>query len=271
MSAEQDITLDEKRVYGSKEGSTPVFVATGVGLARVEVSADLVGEFALARRGDTRDVVGSEGRLAVAAEDALVATGDGFAETGFGPASAVGFDDGLIAAGEGRVARHDGSDWATLAEIEDVRAISGGMCAAAGGVFRFDGGHVGLDGVRDLSTDGEVLAATGDGLYYLANGWMDSLGGGFRAVAADGDRAYAAADDGTLYRRDDGDWVDADAPGDVADVTLADDAVYAVTTGGTFLANAEDGRSSEARDAEPHGGWRDRMLGLPEARRIAVP
>jgi hypothetical protein len=258
MSAEKDITLDEKRVYGSKEGSTPVFVATGAGLARVEVSADLVGEFGLARRGDTRDVVGSEGRLAVAAEDVLVGTGDAFAETGFGPADAVGFEDGLVAAGDGRVARHDGDAWVSLAAVDDVRVLAGEMLAAAGGVFRLDGDHVGLDDARDLSVDGEVLAATGDGLYWLGNGWMDALGGGFRAVAADGERAYAVADDGTCYRRADGAWTATDAPGDVADVTLADDAVYAVTTDGTFLANAGD-------------GWRDRRLGLPSARRIAVP
>ncbi|WP_255194854.1 HVO_0234 family beta-propeller protein [Halorarius litoreus] len=258
MSAEQDITLDEKRVYGSKEGSTPVFVATGTGLARVEVSADLVGEFGLARRGDTRDVVGSEGRLAVAADDALVGTGDDFAETGFGPAAAVGFDDGLVAAGEGRVARHDDGEWVTLADLDDVRAIAGGMCATKAGVFRLDGEHVGLDDARDLSTDGEVLAATGDGLYYLANGWMDALDGAFRAVAADGERAYAVAADGTLVAREDGEWVDTDVSGDVADVTLGLDAVYAVTTDGQFLVNAGD-------------GWRDRLLGLPEARRIAVP
>lgn len=257
MSAEQDITLDEKRVYGSKEGSTPVFVATGTGLARVEVSADLVGEFGLVRRGDVRDVTGSEGRLAVAAEDVLVGTGDDFAETEFGPATAVGFLDGIVAAGEGRVARYDG-EWTTLADLDDVRAIADGMCAAAGGVFRLDGDHVGLDDARDLSVDGEVLAATGDGLYYLANGWMDALDGAFRAVSSDGDRAYAVADDGTLFSRVDGEWTDSGAPGDVADVALADGAVYAVTTDGTFLANAGD-------------GWRDRMLGLPEARRLAVP
>ena len=256
MSAEQDITLDEKRVYGSKEGSTPVFVATGAGLARVEVSADLVGEFGLARRGDTRDVVGSEGRLAVAADDALVGTGEDFAETGFGPATAVGFLDGLVAAGDGRVARYDG-EWTTLADLDDVRAIADGMCAARAGVFRLDGDHVGLDDARDLSVDGEVLAATGDGLYYLANGWMPALDGGFRAVASDGDRAYAVGDDGTLYRRDD-EWVDTGVGGDVADVALGPDAVYAVTTDGQFLVDAGE-------------GWRDRMLGLPDVRRVAVP
>ncbi|WP_255151126.1 HVO_0234 family beta-propeller protein [Halorarius halobius] len=273
MSAEKDITLDEKRVYGAKAGSTPAFVATGAGLARVEVSADLVGEFSLVHRGDVRDVVGSEGRLAVAGDDALVGTGDGFEPTEFGPATAVGFHDGLVAAGAGRVARHDGDAWVDLAAVEDVRTIAGGMLAAAGGVVRLDGTHVGLDDARDVTTDGEILAATADGLYYLANGWMDALDGGFRAVAADGDRAYAVSDEGTLYRRTDDEWVDTGAPGDVADVALSDDAVYAVTTGGTFLANAGEvsGRGPDAREAEPHGGWRDRMLGLPEARRVAVP
>lgn len=257
MSADRDIALDEKRVYGARDGATTAFVATGAGLARVSVSGDMIGEFALARRGDVRDVVGSEGRLAVAAEDALVGTGESFVETGFGPASAVGFDDGLVAAGEGRVARHDG-DWTTCATIANVRAIAGGLCAAAGGVFRVEGDHVGLADARDLSTAGEVLAATGEGIFTLANGWQRVLDGGFRAVVADGDRAFAVADDGRLVSRAGDDWVDVGMPGEVADVAIGEAAVYAVTTDGTFLVDAG-------------AGWRDRMLGLPDARRLAVP
>lgn len=258
MSAEKDITLDEKRVYGATDDSTPVFVACEVGLARVEVSDDLVGEFSLARRGATADVVGSDGRLAVAGEDALVGTGDDFAETGFGPASAVGFCNGLVATGSGRVARYEDDAWTTLSSVEDVRTVAGETLAAGGGVFRLDGTHLGLDDARDLSAGDELFAATADGLYYLGNGWMKALDGGFRAVAADGDRVYAAAADGTLYARDGDDWADTDAPGDVADVTLADGAVYAVTADGAFLADVGD-------------GWRERQLGLPGVRRLAVP
>ena len=65
-----DIGLDEKRVYADREEATTAFVAAGAGVARVEVSADIVGEFALQRRCTARDVAASAGRLAVAtAED----------------------------------------------------------------------------------------------------------------------------------------------------------------------------------------------------------
>lgn len=266
MNAGSDGTLDEKRVFGARGGSTPVFVATGAGVARVAVAADRVGEFSLVHADPARDVVARDGRLAIASADALVAAGDArldetgaVEETGFGPATAVGFHDGPIAAGGGRVARRTGDGWTTLAEVPDVRTVAGQTLAAAGGVFRLDGSHVGLDGARDVTTDDEVLAATDDGLYALGNGWIPVLDGGFRAVTADGERARAVAADGTLYARDgDREWTDAGAPGDVVDVALGADATYAVTGDGTFLADAGD-------------GWRDRSLGLPETRRIAVP
>ena len=44
------ISIDEKRVYDASEGPTPVFVAGDFGVARVDTSADLVGEFGLAHR-----------------------------------------------------------------------------------------------------------------------------------------------------------------------------------------------------------------------------
>lgn len=281
MNAPTDDTLDEKRVFGSREGSIPVFVASGAGVARVAVAADRVGEFSLVHREPARDVVATDGRLAIAGADALLSTGDehiadadAVERTGFGPTTAVGFDDGLVAAGEDRVARLEDDGWTTLAEVANVRTVAGDTLAAAGGVFRLDGTHVGLDDARDVTTAGEVLAATADGLYRLGNGWLAVLDGGFRAVTADGERARAVADDGTLYAREgDGEWTDSGAPGDVVDVALAGDATYAVTGDGTFLADAGDAPASDsgAREAPPHGGWRDRSLGLPETRRLAVP
>lgn len=278
MSAEKDITLDEKRVYGEQSGATSVFVAAAAGLARVEVSDDIVGEFGLAHRGEVTDVATNDGRLAVATpEDVLVGTGDGFAETGFGPATAVGFGDGLLAAGEGRIARYvadadlsaPADRWETVAEYADVRALSGDLAATAEGIVRLGEGHVGLSDARDVTTDGDLLAATADGLFYLANGWMEALDGGFRAVAADGrhpsdgnrapdgERAAAVADDSTLYLRK-GEWTAVETPDDgLVDVALAGEVVYAVTEDGTLLVDAGE-------------GWRSRALGLPDARRLAV-
>jgi len=252
-----DSSLDEKRVYADTSGATTAFVASGAGVARVEVSGDLVGEFALVDRGIARDVAADDGRVAVAtAADVLVGTADGFDPTGFGPADAVAYDDGLLAAGDGRLARYD-DGWSTLARVDDVRAIDGGLVGAADGVHRPDGTHVGLDAVADVAAAGP-LAATESGLYYLANGWMTALDGAVDVVAAAPDRAHAASGE-TLYERDEGgDWHRVDLPVDepVADVAYGPPTCV-VTAAGTFLANAGD-------------GWRHRSLGLPHVAGLAV-
>jgi len=255
---DEDLSIDEKRVYADRGGATTAFVATGAGVARVEVSADIVGEFALEARCTARDVAADDGRLAVAtAEDVLVGTGEGFEPTGFGPADAVGYHDGLLAAGDGRLARY-GDGWETLAALDGVRAIGGDMVATADGLYRLDGTPVGLGGVTDVTTAGRPLAAADDGLYYLANGWMTAVEGAFRVVAAANGDAHAATAD-ALYERRGGEWTAIDLPVEEPVAGVAhDDATYVVTEPGTFLANAGD-------------GWRHRSLGLPDVAGVAVP
>lgn len=269
MSAEKDITLEEKRVYAGGSGRTEAFVACGVGLARVAVSDALVGEFGLAWRGEALDVAAGSGRLVLAAaEDVRLATGDAeegpaFEPTGFGPATAVGIGGSgeVVAAGGGRVARLDAAGWTTLCELDGVRAVDGDLLAAESGVHRLDGTHVGLDSARDVASAGLPLAATDAGLYYLGNGWMDAHEGAFRAVAADGGRAHAATDE-AVYERRGGpdDWAAVDLPvaAPVADVVQAE-TTYAVAVDGTLLAY-------DPAEAV----WRDRSLGLTDARAIAV-
>ena len=261
--SDEDISLDEKRVYADKAGTTTAFVATGAGVARVEVSDDIVGEFALEHRGAATDIAASDGRLAVATPaDVLVSDGGAFAETGFGPATAVGFRDGLVAGGDGRIARRGDGEWTTLGRVDGVRAVDGDMVAADSGVHRLDGTHVGLEAANDVSTAADPLAATDDGLYYLANGWMAALDEPFQVVAgrADGRAHAATAETETLYGRSAGgdEWTPVELPvgGRVADVAYGD-ATYAVTRDGTFLADAGD-------------GWRHRSLGLPDVSAMAV-
>lgn len=280
-------SIDEKRVYDEKTGRTDAYVATAAGVARVSVSGDIVGEFSLVHRCTARDIAAGGAHLAVAtAEDVLVGPPDDLGRTGFESATAVGFRDGPVAAGRGRVARHRGTgagtragvgtgtgtekrdgngngnrddgEWEELGRVADVRAIDGDLLAAADGVHRLDGTHVGLSNANDVATAGAPLAATGDGLYRLGNGWMEVLDGDFRAVASDGERAHAATLD-VLYGRRDGEWDVVDTPVDDPVVGVAyGEAVYAVTADGTFLVDAGN-------------GWRARSLGLSGACAIALP
>ncbi len=257
--SDDDISLSEKRVYADADDATTVFVATELGVARVSISDDIVGEFSLEYRGSATGVVSAGGRLAVATpDDVLVGTERGFRETEFGSASAVGHSDGFVAAGEGRIARFDGT-WETLSELDGVRSIDGAMAAAESGVHRLDGTHVGLDDACDVSTAGTPLAATRSGLYYLANGWMRAFEGECSVVASDGERAHAVAD-GELYVRGTapGAWRPVDLPveGTIVDIAYGD-GIYAVTRDGTVLADAGD-------------GWRYRSIGLTGARELAV-
>jgi hypothetical protein len=256
---DDDISLAEKRVYGDAGTATTIFVASETGLLRVSISDDIIGEFALERRGHVLDVAADDGRLAIATpEDVHVATKDGFRETGFGPATAVSHRDGLIAAGEGRVARYDGT-WTTLSELRDVRAIGGRMVAAESGIHQLDGTHVGLEDASDVSTSATPLAATSSGLYYLANGWMRALEGSFSVVAGDEHRGHAATADSFHEQAEDGEWRTVELPVEEPVVGVAHGAgSYAVTESGTVLASIGD-------------GWRHRSVGVTDATGLAVP
>jgi hypothetical protein len=269
--SDHDISIDEKRVYGDKAGKSEVFVASSVGVVVAEVSGDLVGGFGIRHRCEARDVAAADGRVAVATgEDVLLADASGgggdaeFAETGFGPAVAVGLlDDELLAADEsGRVARYDGA-WTDLGTVDGPRAIDGPLVAAADGVYRVEAdglSHAGLDDVRDVAGAGIPLAATGDGLYALGNGWMDALDGAFDVVASDGgERAHAVTDDGDVYARSETEWGPSDLSTDerVADVDYGLGVTVAVTEAGTLLVEAGE-------------GWRSQPLGLGGVGGLAV-
>lgn len=245
-------SIEEKRVYGDREGALEAYVASSMGVVRVRVAGDAVGEFSLCERCDARDVATTaEGDAVAIATEAdvrvasLRSTSDGderedaglaFDGTGFGEAVAVGYDGAdLIAAGpDGEVAcwhpdpdpdgDGDGGQWETLEDetVAAVRAIDGDLIGTDGGVYRVhDGGldHVGLTDVRDVSAAGVPLAATAEGLYKLGNGWMELAEGAFAAVAADPrtepgrlTRALGVSATGAVYALADGEWSEREGP-----------------------------------------------------------
>lgn len=191
--------LAEDRVYDERAGRQLVFAGTGMGVAVVETSGDTIGRFRLVEDCEARDLAGAGGWVAVATPEDVLACGvadggaDEWVRTGFGPAVAVGFDQGdlLAAAPDGALGRvidvaADPGDWLMVADVDgEVRALDGPLVGASDGVYRFtpDGiFDVGLADVRDVSA-APPLAATGDGLFRLGNGWLRELDGAVDIVA----------------------------------------------------------------------------------------
>ncbi len=277
-------SIDEKRVYGATEGKTDVFIATGMGVARVECSGDLVGGFGLVHRCVATDIAAKGNRLAVATdEDVLVWNRDEFDPAGFGPAHAVGYNDELIAAGSGRISRSVENDWSALGVSEsgdkiDVRAIDGDLIASSDGVYRLSDGAngvgyvpVGLNNARDVSSVPIPLVATATGLYQLKNGWVNVLDADVHLIESDGTRIHAATDEALYapcksentsehqsHNAQSDEWERLELP--VAEQIAGighGESTYAVTVDGTFLIESDD-------------GWHTRSLGLSDVSGLAV-
>ncbi|WP_324664906.1 HVO_0234 family beta-propeller protein [Haloarcula sediminis] len=297
------LSLSEKRMYGRTRPETHAYVASGLGVTRVETAGGQIGRFTLAERCSARDIAGANGEIAVATDEAvLISTDDGFAAAGFGPATAVGYDaDGLVAAGEDRIARYDDGEWWEMGEVADVRALSDDLVAAADGVYGLPGcAYLGLHDAADVAGP---FAATADGLYRRdaeagtvgpTKNWTPVRSGAHGVVATDGARGQSpgatdggrvqppeasgrgrvhTADGDTLYEltdhagaSPDPHWRPCDLPvrERVVDVAYGED-TYAITEDGTFLVNTADDATADGR-----GGWRGRSLGVPEVVGVAV-
>jgi hypothetical protein len=289
--AEDDISIDEKRVYAGSAGRTDAYVATGTGVVRVSLSADKVGAFDMVSRDPARDVA-VLGRDGGAADLVAAATPEGLAVAAVGddPEFALVDDEPAVAVGSARgrdgtltVARADGAvervafdegettvaSTTRLGSVAEPRAVDGALIASADGVFRIgESGltDVGLDDARDVAGSGMPLAATGAGLYWLGNGWMTAREGDADAVAADGDgHAMAVVDGELLVHSDRGGewggeaWAVADLPVDETAVALGygPGVSVAVTDAGSLCVDAGD-------------GWRHQVIGVREVEGVAL-
>ncbi|THE63274.1 hypothetical protein D8Y22_19110 [Salinadaptatus halalkaliphilus] len=285
-------TIEEKRVYGDREGAIDAYVASAMGVVRVRVAGATVGEFSLQHRCSARDITVTDVGIAVATDENLciletdAATdtdrnGDDppVVDTEFGPAVAVGSTgpDLVAADADGRVARRrDDGSWESLVPepIDAIKAIDGDLVGTDSGVYRIHGDtldHAGLTDVRDVAAAAGVpLAATVDGLYKLGNGWLPIREGNVDVVTADLQadpgrltRAHAVSGETIYEYAGDDEWERLETPpvdGSIVDVGYGE-TVYAVTDDGTFCAaTLEDGVR----------GWRTRALGITDVRGLAI-
>jgi len=262
---EGDDAADERRLFGGRRQETAAYVAAGVGVARVDLAADRVGQFSLVHRCRATSLAATPEVVAVGTdESALVDRGTGFEQTGAGPAVAVGLDGGavLAASPDGEVSR-DGERVGTVA---DPRRFDGNLLATGDGVVRVgeDLANLGLADVRDVAwAEDGLLAATADGLYGDVGRWTRLLAGDARAVASDGVRVAVVDGEGVLERRDD-DWDRLDAP--ARPVALAyGESLYGITEAGEFLVYTDPSLPVDGR-----GGWRTHALGLADAVDVTV-
>lgn len=264
-------SIDEDRVYDDREGANVCYLATDVGVVRVAVSDDLVGEYGVVRRGTARDVAVVDGRVVVATDQDVVDDG---AATEVGPALAVGTDarGGVLAVAVDGTARQPSGP--ALGSVPNARAVAGGLVAASDGVYRVgdDVSHAGLDDVRDVAGGTGAtppLAATATGLYALGPGWSRRVEGGFAAIAVgpdgavaldDGGRVHLSVADGTGRRP-------LDAWERLPSLPATVDPVDVGRGAGVTYVAGRDGRFAVRLDGVE---WRTRMLGAPGVRRLVV-
>ena len=282
-------TLTEKRVFGSKHGTTELFVASETGLVGVTVSADQLGEFGLAIRGSTSAVAAGDGGI-LAGMDRTVqyspsTDGDSTAQSRSFETTGSDLDEQIVDltwGPDGPVAVTTTTVWIPTAwptaadsvvdadvswepvdELDEIRAVSGSLVAASGGVYRLSNrglDHVGLTAVRDIAAHGTPLAATDEGLFSLGNGWQQVASGAFRRVGSDGHGHTHAIGDTVISRSASTDeWTEDDLPVDsaVVDVGYGGGLVAAITDNGTLCLAAGD-------------GWRQQLLGVRGIAGIAV-
>lgn len=250
-------SIEEKRIYTENAGETTVYLASELGVVRVSVSADRIGDFGIEQRCSVRDLTWVGDLIVATNEDVLV----GGNATEFGPAVAVCGDAEPIAVGEeGRVARFDEDGWDEIGRLEDVRAADGDLLATGEGVFRVGDRltHVGLDEVNDISVAGTPLAATASGLYRLGNGWMRDLEGAFDRVAGIGSAGelQRACTLGDRFFVHEAGWQERETPERFVAVGVGE-AFYGATTDGTLAVDAGD-------------GWRSQALGVSGVRTMVV-
>ncbi len=227
--AEDDVSIEEKRVYAGRAGRTDAYVATNGGVVRVALSADKIGAFDMVIRDAARDVAvlprsDALDLLGVATDEGLVVSpvGDDLSfdavsralarddperdASDGGPTVAVGAsDDAFLVAGEdGAIDRVRVADSTSLnattsriGRVAEPRAIDGPLVASADGVHRIAPSERGAPGHEVTAVgldDAADVAGAGMPLAATATG-LYWLGNGWMS-ARKGPAEAVAADGG---------------------------------------------------------------------------
>lgn len=271
---EGDDATDERRLIGEQREETDAYLATDIGVVRVSITADRVGQFSLVHRCSPRSVAADEETLLVGTDkDVLVVEDDATESTDFGAAVAVGIAEEtlLAASADGRVARFD-DGWATVGTVTEPRRFEGSLLAADDGVYRVgrEIDSLGLSDVADVTmAETNPVAATADGIYQHTDGeWNRTHGSAASAVASSGTRLTALDDEGILTYDDE--WRRMHPPTDGVSATGAvalayGESLYAVTADGTVLVYTDPALVVDGR-----GGWRSHALGVSGVTEIAI-
>jgi hypothetical protein len=270
-----DDASDERQLFEQRYEETIAYVASEMGVVRVEVARDRVGGFGLVERCSANSIAADAGTVVVGTdEDVRVHTGgsDSFRSLGFGAAAAVGIASGTIyaASPDGRTGRLSGfresdSSWEQPGDVDGPRRFDGDVLAADSGVFRLG---TGIDQVGDLAdvtdvarvhgSEERILAGTTDGLHERTDGWESVLERPVDRVLADRDDAWVLTSTGELLRRDGRSWTELDTPGSSPVVDIArGGSLYAVTGDGNLHVAADPDMTSDG-----HGGWRSQHIGV---------
>ncbi|MFC7056882.1 HVO_0234 family beta-propeller protein [Halovenus salina] len=267
-----DDASDERHLFGERRETATGFLASAMGVVRVELAPDRLGGFGIVERCHAADIAAGGGELAVATEEDVLLAGESretFTPLGFGPAAAVGIEDETVyaASPEGTVAATpltavDGTatEWDRRGEVSGPSSFDGSVLATASGVVRVAPAFeaLGLDGATDVTQGESLLAGSPDGLFEYDNGeWLRRFDRPIRQVVAGEDAVFVVTETGQLFRDADTLWTEVSlSEGTRAAAVAPGRSLYVVTEAGDVFISAEPTAATDGfggRESEPLG------------------
>lgn len=267
-----DDASDERHLFGERRETATGFLASAMGVVRVELAADRLGGFGVVERCCATDIAVAEGTLAVATEDDVLLADENretFAPLGFGPAAAVGLDgntlygaspDGTVESVPLTAADGTATEWERRGEVTAPHSFDGSVLAATDGVVRVAPAFetLELDGVADVIAGETLLAGGENGLFEYESGeWVRRFDRPIRQVAAGDGAVFAVTEAGELFRQTDSSWTRVSLPeGTTAAAVAPGKSLYVVTEAGDIFISAEPTAATDGfggRQSEPLG------------------